>query len=165
MELTDAVNNVNSRQKNVLFNKIRRHFDDLNGMTFAVWGLAFKPNTDDVREAPARTLIEALWESGASVRVHDPQAMKSIEAIYGRPKNLIYCDSPMDAADNADALAIVTEWKVYQSPDLAYLFDALNKKVIFDGRNLFDPKLVSSFGLTYYSIGRPVATAPSDKAN
>lgn len=165
MELTDAVNNVNSRQKNVLFNKIRRHFDDLNGMTFAVWGLAFKPNTDDVREAPARTLIEALWESGASVRVHDPQAMKSIEAIYGRPKNLIYCDSPMDAADNADALAIVTEWKVYHSPDLAYLFNTLNKKVIFDGRNLFDPKLVSSFGLTYYSIGRPVATAPSDKAN
>ncbi|WP_370299134.1 UDP-glucose/GDP-mannose dehydrogenase family protein [Abyssibacter sp.] len=159
MELTNAVNNVNARQKEVLFDKILRHFGDVNGMTFAIWGLAFKPNTDDVREAPARALIEALWNCGASVRVHDPQAMKSIEAIYGRLEKLVYCESPMDAANNADALAILTEWKVYHSPDLSSLFEALKKKVIFDGRNLFDPKLVSSFGLTYYSIGRPVATA------
>ena len=159
MELTNSVNNVNGRQKEVLFDKILRHFGDVNGMTFAIWGLAFKPNTDDVREAPARALIEALWNCGASVRVHDPQAMKSIEAIYGRLEKLVYCESPMDAANNADALAILTEWKVYHSPDLSSLFEALKKKVIFDGRNLFDPKLVSSFGLTYYSIGRPVATA------
>lgn len=157
MELVDAVNAVNRRQKQVVFNKIQAHFGDLNGKTIAIWGLAFKPNTDDVREAPARDLMEALWEAGAVVRVHDPEAMETIRACYGEPENLTYCNSPAEATQGADALAILTEWKLYHSPNFEKLAQALTAKVIFDGRNLFDPALVTRFGLEYHSIGRPIA--------
>ncbi len=156
MELVNAVNAVNYRQKQVLFQKILAHFGNLSGKTIAIWGLAFKPNTDDVREAPARDLMEALWEAGASVRVHDPEAMDTTRACYGEQTNLTYCSSPMEAAKGADALAILTEWKVYHSPNFEELARTLTTKAIFDGRNLFDPKLVTRFGLEYYSIGRPV---------
>lgn len=157
MELVDAVNAVNVRQKQVLFNKIQAYFTNLSGKTIAIWGLAFKPNTDDVREAPARDLMEALWQAGASVRVHDPEAMSTIRECYGEPDNLHYCKSPVDAVRGADALAILTEWKLYLSPNFEELAKQLKEKVIFDGRNLFDPKLVTRFGLEYHSIGRPVA--------
>lgn len=156
MELVDAVNSVNRKQKQVLFQKIHAHFGDLTGKVIAIWGLAFKPNTDDIREAPARDLMEALWKAGASVRVHDPEAMDNIRVCYGAPENLTYCESPMEAADGADALAIMTEWKLYHSPDFAELAKTLRSKVIFDGRNLFEPKLIARFGIEYHSIGRPV---------
>ncbi len=159
MELVDAVNLVNRKQKQVLFQKMHAYFGDLTGKVIAIWGLAFKPNTDDIREAPARDLMEALWNAGASVRVHDPEAMDNIRACYGAPENLTYCESPMEAANGADALAIMTEWKLYHSPDFAELAKTLRSKAIFDGRNLFDPKLIARFGLEYHSIGRP-ATKP-----
>mgnify|MGYP000610038302 CR=1 FL=1 len=158
MELVNAVNAVNRRQKQVLFQKIQTYFgDDLNGKVIAIWGLAFKPNTDDIREAPARALMEALWQAGASVKVHDPEAMENIRTCYGASENLVLCESPMDATSEADALAILTEWKLYHSPNFTELSKQLRSRVIFDGRNLFDPKLVARFGLEYHSIGRPTA--------
>lgn len=157
MELVNAVNAVNLRQKQVMFRKVQTYFGNLSGKTIAIWGLAFKPNTDDVREAPSRDLMEALWEAGVHVRAHDPEAMDTIRACYGEPENLVYCRSPMEAVQGADALAILTEWKLYHSPNFDELAKQLRAKVIFDGRNLFDPKLVTRFGLEYHCIGRPIA--------
>ena len=161
MELITSVNSVNRRQKQILFRKIQAYFGDLTGKTIAIWGLAFKPNTDDVREAPARDLMEALWEHGASVRVHDPEALETIHACYGDHEKITYCNGPQEAAIGADALAILTEWKLYHSPNFDELSRLLNAKVIFDGRNLFDPRLVARFGLEYHSIGRPTAKPDS----
>lgn len=159
LELAGAVNNVNDRQKHVMFAKMQAQLGDLAGKTIALWGLAFKPNTDDVREAPARYLMEALWEAGATVRAYDPEAMDTTRAIYGDRDGLVYCESPQAAVEGSDALAIMTEWKLFQTPDLQWLAKTLTDKTLFDGRNLFDPALVSRFGLTYVSIGRPTAEA------
>lgn len=159
LELASAVNNVNDRQKHVMFAKMQAQLGDLKGKTIAIWGLAFKPNTDDVREAPARYLMEALWEAGASVRAFDPEAVETTKAVYGERDDLVYCSSPQDAVEGANALAIMTEWKLFQTPDLQWLAKTLTDKTLFDGRNLFDPALVARFGLNYVSIGRPTAVA------
>jgi len=154
-QLLKAVEGVNKRQKQVLFGKIHRRFDgDLQGKTIAVWGLAFKPNTDDMREAPARELMEALWRAGARVRAYDPVAMGEVRRIYGSRPDLDLVDSAENALEGADALAIVTEWQEFRSPDFDVIRDALRHPVIFDGRNLYDPALVKSFGLEYFGIGR-----------
>ena len=159
LELAGAVNNVNDRQKHVMFAKMQAQLGDLRGKTIAIWGLAFKPNTDDVREAPAHYLMQALWEAGANVRAFDPEAIETTRAVFGDRDDLVYCSSPQDAVEGADALAIMTEWKLFQTPDFQWLAKILTDKTLFDGRNLFDPQLVARFGLDYVSIGRPVALA------
>jgi UDPglucose 6-dehydrogenase len=154
-ELLSAVEAVNERQKHLLFAKISRRFgSELRGRTFALWGLAFKPNTDDMREAPSRTLIEALWRAGARVQAHDPAAMDEARRIYGERDDLVLCKTPLDAVRNADALAIVTEWNIYRSPDYAALKSALKQPAIFDGRNLYDPAQLTQEGFEYYAVGR-----------
>jgi len=156
-ELLKSVEAVNKRQKQLLFHKIHAWSGGrLEGRTIALWGLAFKPNTDDMREAPARELMEALWAAGARVRAYDPVAMPEARRIYGERADLDLVDSAEAALDGADVLAIVTEWKEFRSPDFERMRDALRHKVIFDGRNLYDPGLVRSFGLTYHGIGRGV---------
>ena len=153
--LLKSVEAVNKRQKQLLFRKIHAFFaGDLKGKTIAVWGLAFKPNTDDMREAPARELLEALWEAGAKVRAYDPVAMGEARRIYGERPDLALVDSAEAALDGADALALVTEWQEFRSPDFDLIRDSLSRKVIFDGRNLYDPAMVKSFRLTYHGIGR-----------
>ncbi|MDD2737584.1 MAG: UDP-glucose/GDP-mannose dehydrogenase family protein [Methylomonas lenta] len=154
-ELLSAVENVNDRQKHRLFEKISVHYPDgVKGKTFALWGLAFKPNTDDMREAPSRVLLEALITAGASIQAYDPEAMHETHRIYGDKAGLVYCDMQADALQNADALIIVTEWKQFRSPDFEQLSRQLKDKVIFDGRNMYEPKFVKQAGLQYYAIGR-----------
>ena len=153
--LLSAVEDVNQRQKRVLFERIRNHFGgDLKGRTFALWGLAFKPKTDDMREASSRVLMEALWEAGAKVRAFDPVAMHETEKIYGARADLVLCDSAEAACEGADALAIVTEWKQFRSPNFDRLKKSLKQPTIFDGRNLYDPQFLKRQGFAYYSIGR-----------
>jgi len=153
--LLQAVEAVNKSQKQVLFRKISAYFDGrLKGKTVAVWGLAFKPNTDDMREAPSRELMEALWGAGAKVRAYDPVAMGEAARIYGQRDDLALVESSEAALQGADALAIVTEWQEFRSPDFDTIRDCLSTPVIFDGRNIYDPALVKSFGLKYFGIGR-----------
>jgi UDPglucose 6-dehydrogenase len=153
--LLKSVEAINKRQKQLLFRKIHAFFaGDLKGKTIAVWGLAFKPNTDDMREAPARELLEALWAAGAKVRAYDPVAMGEARRIYGERPDLALVDSAEAALAGADALALVTEWQEFRSPDFDLIHDSLSRKVIFDGRNLYDPAMVKSFRLTYHGIGR-----------
>jgi UDPglucose 6-dehydrogenase len=154
-ELLHAVEAVNHRQKRVLFDKIERFFaGGLRGRRIAVWGLAFKPNTDDMREAPSRVLLEALWDAGAVVQAYDPVAMGETRRIYGERPDLILCDGVEATLDRADALAICTEWQEFRSPDFEMLRDKLGSAAIFDGRNLYDPALPRRFGLKYHAIGR-----------
>ena len=149
-----AVEDVNNRQKQFLFKKIAAHFGDLQGKTIAVWGLAFKPDTDDMRAAPSRVLMEALWAAGAKVRAYDPVAMPECERIYGNRADLVLCKSSAEAVRGADALAIVTEWREFRSPDFDFLKQALSAPVIFDGRNIYDPVHMARAGFSYYSVGR-----------
>ena len=159
--ILSAVESVNTRQKTVLFGKIRAHFNgELRGRTLAVWGLSFKPNTDDMREAPSRVLLEALWAAGAKVRAYDPIAMPESRRIFGERADLVLAPSMEDALAGADALAIVTEWQEFRSPDFDAIKAALGQPVIFDGRNLYDPALLARFGFTYYGIGRGAAVRP-----
>jgi UDPglucose 6-dehydrogenase len=162
--IMDAVEEVNRRQKRTLVEKMDQHFHgQLAGLTIAVWGLSFKPKTDDIREAPALTLLDWLLDQNvASIRVHDPEAMENISHIYG--DRLVYCETPMEALNGADALAINTEWKEYHSPDFNAMRVRMNGHVIFDGRNLYDPKRLAQHGFTYHSIGRPVASGKSETA-
>ena len=154
-ELLSAVENVNDRQKHRLFEKISTHYPGgVKGKTFALWGLAFKPNTDDMREAPSRVLLEALIDAGATVRAYDPEAMEEAQRIYGEKAGLVYCAKQADTLNDVDALIIVTEWKQFRSPDFDDLSRLLKDKVIFDGRNMYEPRLVKQFGLQYYAIGR-----------
>ncbi len=153
MAMLEAVNQVNEAQKHVLFGKIREHFaGKLGGLTLAIWGLAFKPRTDDVREAPSLTLVEELLTAGASLRVHDPEAMANARKIMG--DKVTYCDRPYGALEEADGLAIVTEWQEFRNPDFDLMGRLMRRQVIFDGRNLYDPHTVAGHGFTYYSIGR-----------
>jgi UDPglucose 6-dehydrogenase len=149
-----AVESVNNRQKQVLFNKIKAHFGDLRGKTVAVWGLAFKPNTDDMREAASRVLMESLWSAGAKVRAYDPVAMPECLRIYGRRADLVLCKTSPEALQGADALAIVTEWREFRSPDFDHIKGTLRSPAIFDGRNLYDPEHMRKAGFDYYAIGR-----------
>jgi len=155
LQVLKAVEDANDLQKHILLKKITERFgNDLSGKRFALWGLAFKPNTDDMREAPSRVLIEGLWQRGATVAAYDPAAMEETHRIYGDDKRLTLCDSPMATMVGADALAIATEWKVFRAPDFAAIKSSLKNPVIFDGRNLYEPKAVREQGLEYFPIGR-----------
>ena len=155
LKVLQAVEEANEAQKHVLTEKIVKRFGaDLGGMTFALWGLAFKPNTDDMREAPSLVLIENLLARGASVRAYDPVAIGEAKRILGANKRIEFATSPTDALTGADALAIVTEWKEFRSPDFATIKMALKHPVIFDGRNLYDPQHPRKAGLEYLAIGR-----------
>lgn len=151
--ILDAVDAVNNEQKKVLITKVEQHFDSqLRGKTIAIWGLAFKPRTDDVREAPALVLIDRLLQHGAQVRVFDPEAMNNVRADYG--DKLTYGERMLDILDGADALAINTEWGDFRNPDFADMKRRMKTPLIFDGRNLYEPQAMQEAGFTYYSIGR-----------
>jgi UDPglucose 6-dehydrogenase len=153
--LLGAVEAVNRQQKSKLFELISRHLDGkLAGRTVALWGLAFKPNTDDMREASSRRLMEQLWDAGAKVRAFDPEAREETQRLYGDRDDLVLCEQAMDVLQGADVLAVVTEWKTFRSPDFAAIRAALAVPAIFDGRNLYDPLVVEEAGLAYYGIGR-----------
>ena len=155
--LLDAVEAVNHAQKGHLFELIAGHYGGaaaVSGKTFAVWGLAFKPNTDDMREAPSRRLLQQLWEAGAHVRAYDPEAMHEARRLFAGRDALALCDSANAALQGADALVVVTEWKQFRSPDFARVAAALRDAVVFDGRNLYEPDDVEAAGLAYYGIGR-----------
>ena len=154
-ELLDAVEAVNNRQKYRMFDKVSGHFsDDLIGKTLAVWGLAFKPNTDDMREASSRVFMEALWAAGARVRAYDPEALEETGRIYPDEDKLTLCESAAEAVNGADALVIMTEWQEFRSPDFTMIRESLANPVIFDGRNLYDPATLATYGIDYYGIGR-----------
>lgn len=155
LKILQSVEEVNDHQKSVLLQKITRRFgEDLTGQHFAIWGLAFKPNTDDMREAPSRVLIEGLWASGATVAAYDPVAMDEARHIYGEDKRIRFASSPEDALNDANALVIVTEWKEFRSPDFDHIKVTLRHPVIYDGRNLYEPATVRAAGLEYHGIGR-----------
>lgn len=153
-ELINAVEQVNRRQKGTLFQKLEQALGTVAGRTIAVWGLAFKPNTDDMREAPSRDLMEALWAAGARVRAYDPEAMQECARIYGERSDLVLCESKQAAVEGADALVICTEWKAFRTVDFAWLRQCLKENVVVDGRNLYAPQDVKAAGLRYYAIGR-----------
>ncbi|HHW4681160.1 MAG TPA: UDP-glucose dehydrogenase family protein [Xylella taiwanensis] len=159
-KLIDAVEEVNHAQKGHLFELILRHYGSsgesmvLAGKTFAVWGLAFKPNTDDMREASSCRLLVQLWEAGAQVRAYDPEAMQEARRIFGERDDLVFCETAYAALQGADALVVVTEWTQFRSPDFFGIRDALRDGVVFDGRNLYDPQEIEAVGLAYYGIGR-----------
>ena len=151
-----AVDATNESQKEVLFSKIKGRFDNLKGKQITVWGLAFKPNTDDMREAASLVLIRGLLEAGARVKAHDPQAMKAAQAVLGAG-TIEYFEDPYEALSGSDALTIVTEWKAFRNPDFSRLKNALKTPIIFDGRNLFSPKDMGHIGIEYHSVGRLAA--------
>ncbi len=156
MPLLAAVENVNNRQKRLLEQKVVQALGaDLTGKTIAVWGLAFKPNTDDMREAPSRVLMEALWRRGARVQAFDPAAMDEARRLYAEPCALQLCLDPYAACENADALVICTEWQQFRSPDFARMRSLLRQPLIVDGRNIYDLATVRAEGFTYHAIGRP----------
>lgn len=153
-ELIQAIESVNQRQKRVLLDKIVEHFQgDLSGRTFAIWGLAFKPKTDDMRDAPSRAIIEGLWEHGAKVQAYDPEAMDVAERIYGERGDFVLAANRDDALIGADALIICTEWRQFRSPDFAELRTSLKQPLIFDGRNMYDPDRMEREGITYIGVG------------
>ena len=153
--LLTAVETVNDVQKRKLFELIERHFDGaLRGKAIAVWGLAFKPNTDDMREASSRQLLQQLWDAGASVRAYDPEALAEAARIYGERNDLVLCKDMHAALQGADVLVVVTEWKAFWSADLERIRDALKSPAIFDGRNIYEPAAVEAAGIAYYGIGR-----------
>ena len=154
-QVLSAVEQVNIAQKSVLATKIRGHFgQDLSGMTVAVWGLSFKPNTDDMREAPSLTLIDELLAAGASVRAYDPVAVPEARRVLGHREGITFVDDAYEAATGADVLALVTEWQEFRSPDFDQLKSLLTHPVIFDGRNIYNPELLGRMGFSYYGIGR-----------
>ncbi len=154
-KILKSVETVNYRQKEKLFDKLYNHFDgNLKDKTIALWGLSFKPNTDDMREAPSRVLMEALWNEGAKVQAFDPEAMSECQRIYGQHDDLTLMGTAEAALKNADALVTVTEWQQFRAPDFDLIKKTLSTPVIFDGRNMYNPKRLADQGITYYSIGR-----------
>jgi UDPglucose 6-dehydrogenase len=156
LHLMESVDKVNEAQKQVLLRKIRQHYgESLRGLTLTIWGMAFKPRTDDVREAPSLVLVDGLLKEGVQVRVHDPEALANVRALYG--DRLVYCDRPYGALEGSDGLAIVTEWPEFRNPDFVVMRRLMRQPVIFDGRNLYDFKTLAPQGFTYYAIGRTFA--------
>jgi len=152
--MMEAVDHVNEAQKRVLPDKILAHFgDSISGTVIAVWGLAFKPRTDDIREAPSLVLIDHLLKAGASVKIHDPEALENVRAHFGDRPGLEYCDSPYQTITSADALAIVTEWSEYRTPDFVHMKHLMKRPVIFDGRNIYDARQMRNRGFEYDGIG------------
>ncbi len=163
-QILDAVERVNQQQKDKLVQMIDHHYDgNIVGKIFAVWGLSFKPNTDDMRDAPSRRVLEQLWQRGAIVRAHDPEALHEAARIFGERSDLILCEQAEHALVGADSLIIITEWMNFRSPDFVSLSQVLRDKVIFDGRNIYDPKQVETHGLAYYGIGRGRAIKRGNK--
>jgi UDPglucose 6-dehydrogenase len=161
--LLQAVDNVNETQKRSLFSKIQKHFaGELEGKVFALWGLAFKPNTDDMREAPSRVLMEELWAHGARVQAYDPEARDEARRIYGNRDDLFVSESAEEALEGAHALVIVTEWKQFRAPDFGLIRARLRQPLIFDGRNIYDPETMELEGITYYGIGRGASVTRAD---
>jgi UDPglucose 6-dehydrogenase len=152
--LFNAVESINSRQKHLIFNRLNKRLGDLEDKVIALWGLAFKPNTDDMREAPSKVLLESLWRHGARVQAYDPVAMKEAEKIYGKRDDLKLCGSLADTLENAEVLIIITEWDEFRNADFDLVKKKLNKPIVFDGRNLFDPAKMQTLGIEYHSIGR-----------
>ncbi|MBC8943790.1 MULTISPECIES: UDP-glucose dehydrogenase family protein [Xenorhabdus] len=160
-KILQAVEQVNEKQKRKLPVFVKRHFgDDLSGKTFAIWGLSFKPNTDDMREASSRVLMEVLWEGGAKIQAYDPEAMQEAQRIYGQRDDLALMGTKEAALKGADALVICTEWQNFRAPDFDVIKNSLKTPVIFDGRNLYDPERLQSRGFTYYGIGRGASINP-----
>ncbi len=154
-ELLKSVESVNNRQKHRVFDKLHAHYKGkLRGKTIALWGLSFKPRTDDMREAPSRTLMEAVWKAGATVRAYDPEAMHEAKRIYPDQEGFELCETAYGTLEGADALAIITEWQEFRSPDFLLLKQKLKDSVVIDGRNLYEPDSVENLGLKYYAIGR-----------
>ena len=154
-KMLKAVEARNQKQKQTLFEKLNREFEgNLEGKTIGLWGLAFKPKTDDMREAPSRTLMEALWDAGAKVQAYDPEAMDECNRIYGQREDLRLCEKKYDVLEGADALVVVTEWKEFWVPDFDLIKEKLSSPIIVDGRNLFDPDLMSEKGISYSGVGR-----------
>jgi len=165
-KVLQAVEDRNDAQKTVIFEKIRRHYDgNLKGRTFALWGLSFKPNTDDMREAASRVVMEALWAAGARVQAYDPEAMEETQRLYGDRHDLLLCGTKEAALRDADALVILTEWQVFRAPDFDLLKARLKAPVIFDGRNLFEPARMERKGFAYYAIGRGLTEPPATAAS
>jgi UDPglucose 6-dehydrogenase len=157
--MMEAVDSVNEAQKSVIFHKIHQHFGgELKGKTIAIWGLAFKPRTDDVREAPALVLIDSLLAVGAHLRVHDPEALSNIRSLYG--DRLVYCDRPYGALEQADALAVITEWNEFRNPDFEVMRRLMRQPTIFDGRNVYSPTRMTALGFMYHGIGQAKTSAP-----
>lgn len=155
LKVLNAVEEANETQKSILLEKVKAKFGtNLKGKHFALWGLAFKPDTDDMRDASSRVVIQGLWSMGATVTAYDPVAMSESKRIFGNDPRLIYSESPMAALANADALIIVTEWKAFLSPDFAHIKSTLKNAVIFDGRNMYEPSKVVDSGIEYFAIGR-----------
>ncbi len=153
LHIMQSVDNVNESQKEVLFQKVQAHFGaDLTGKTFAVWGLAFKPRTDDIREAPALVFIERVLAAGGKIRAHDPEAMPNVREQLG--ERITYCEKPYDTLTGADALVLVTEWQEFRTPDFAKIHATLKSPVIFDGRNIYNEHQLAALGFDYYGIGR-----------
>jgi len=153
--ILEAVEARNRAQKRVMFDKVMKYFENsIEGKTFALWGLSFKPNTDDMRDAPSRVLMELLWQSGAKIRAYDPAAMKVADEIYAGHQGLELCNSSESALSGADALIIMTEWKQFKTPDFNLIKRSLNYPVIFDGRNIYNPDKVNNIGISYFGIGR-----------
>jgi len=153
--IINAVEKTNKKQKEVLFKKTHNHYKgQLKNKTFALWGLSFKPNTDDMREAPSLEIIKSLINAGASIKVHDPVALEECFKILGSSDKITYCQLQDDALEDADALIITTEWQQYRTPNFEHIKAVLKKPVIFDGRNIYDPKSLKDLGFTYYAIGR-----------
>ena len=155
VKLLHAVDEVNHQQKQILFQGLDAYFNNnLNNKTIALWGLAFKPDTDDMREATSKVLLEQLWQAGSKLQAYDPVAMPTARSIYGERDDFLLCNSAYDALENADALVIVTEWNEFKTPDFNLIKQKLTNCVIFDGRNLFDPQQIADLGIEYYCIGR-----------
>jgi UDPglucose 6-dehydrogenase len=158
VSILSAVEGVNEAQKNIIFDRIFSFFDQkISGLTIALWGLAFKPNTDDMREAPSRVLMESLWDAGALVRAYDPVSMEAARNLYPTETvsgALILADSAMGALTGASALVVITEWQEFRSPDFEAIKRELSAPVIFDGRNVYDPALMRRAGIRYFGIGR-----------
>jgi UDPglucose 6-dehydrogenase len=154
-DLLQAVETINLRQKHKLFERIKAFYKgDLRGKTFALWGLAFKPNTDDMRDAPSRTLLQSLWAAGASVRAFDPEAMQQTQLLYPDESKLMLMGTPESVLPGADALIICTEWQPFKAPDFQLIQQRLKAPVIFDGRNLYDPERMADKGFIYFPMGR-----------
>ena len=153
--ILSAVEDVNFDQKAIILDKITKHHgNDLTGMTFSVWGLAFKPNTDDMREAPSTVIINGLLDRGASIKAYDPVAAEEASKLYSKKQSISFYDDIYQCAEETDSLVIVTEWKNFKSPDFERLKDSMNQSIIFDGRNIYEPQVLSEYGFKYYGIGR-----------
>jgi UDPglucose 6-dehydrogenase len=164
--LLQAVEDRNEAQKSVIFGKIAAHYRGaLRGRTFALWGLAFKPNTDDMREAASRVVLEALWAAGARVQAFDPEAMEEAQRIYGDRDDLVLCGTKEACLRDADALVVMTEWQAFRAPDFDLLKEKLKAPVVFDGRNLYDPARMARRGFAYYAIGRGLAEPAAQAAS